>query len=37
MAVLRAMLIFGTVGGCTCEKASDGGFQPLETDFTTKA
>jgi hypothetical protein len=27
----------GVLGGCTCEKAADGGFNPAnEIDFTTK-
>lgn len=25
------------VDACSCEKASDGGLLPTETDFTTKA
>lgn len=36
MMVLGVMLIY-VIDACTCEKATDGGFQPNETDFTTKA
>jgi len=34
---LRSMEADSDVDACSCEKASDGGVLPTETDFTTKA
>jgi hypothetical protein len=33
----RSMILTVQADACTCEKASDGGLLPTETDFTGKA